>query len=203
MKIYPRLRDLLDKAEQIQVPEFRKRQLDPLISYLKEKKQRGEPIKLNFICTHNSRRSQLAQLWAKTIAYRYGYSVESFSGGTEVSVLHPNVVETLKRTGFLLKQAENKAENPHYKVSYASEKEALILFSKLYSDSTNPTEGFAAVMTCSEAAEDCPFVVGAEKRIALPYEDPKIFDGSENCIHQYEERSFQIASELTYVFKKL
>lgn len=58
-------------------------------------------------------------------------------------------------------------------------------------------------MTCSEADGGCPFIAGAERRIALTYEDPKAFDNTPQQAEKYWERSVQIATELYYVFAQI
>ena len=58
-------------------------------------------------------------------------------------------------------------------------------------------------MTCSDADQNCPVVLGAEKRISLPYVDPKISDGTPEESKVYDERCLQIAIEQLYVFSKI
>jgi arsenate reductase (thioredoxin) len=58
-------------------------------------------------------------------------------------------------------------------------------------------------MTCDEADQDCPFVKGAALRISLPYEDPKVADGTPEEAARYDARSRQIATEMLYLFSKV
>ena len=58
-------------------------------------------------------------------------------------------------------------------------------------------------MTCSHADENCPLIPGAEKKISLMYEDPKLFDRTILEKEKYRERSLQIATEMKYVFSKI
>jgi hypothetical protein len=58
-------------------------------------------------------------------------------------------------------------------------------------------------MTCTSADESCPVVLGAAKRVATPYDDPKAFDGTADEAKMYDERCKQIATETFYVFSKL
>jgi len=67
----------------------------------------------------------------------------------------------------------------------------------------NPKTSFAAVMTCGEAEENCPYIIGAERRISLTYEDPKLYDNTNLQIRKYEERNRQIATEISYVFTNI
>lgn len=112
------------------------------------------------------------------------------------------VIETLKEVGFKIKK-EGGNKNPRYKIRYATGKEPLLAFSKKYSDPENPKSNFAAIMTCTQAGESCPVVAGSEKRIAIPYNDPKISDGTKEQKQVYLERSKQIATEAKYLFQGL
>lgn len=185
----------------MEISDDRKRFIDPLIGYVQSKLKSGQQIRLNFICTHNSRRSQLAQVWAHVAAYLYNLPISSFSGGIEVTSVHENASKSLERFGFML---EEKGENnPEVFVHFAPDEQPLTTFSKLFDDETNPKNGFAAVMTCSDADQNCPFIPGAEARIPLNYVDPKTFDNTSEQENKYDERSTQIASELLYAFSQI
>ena len=156
-----------------------------------------------FICTHNSRRSHLAQLWAQTAAYHFDIShVECFSGGTEATAFHTNTVAALRRCGFEV-IAGDDSNNPHYRVSFASDGPRLEMFSKKFGDHFNPSTGFIAVMTCTDADEACPFVPGAALRFSLPYEDPKKADGTSREQETYDQRCREIATEMFYLMQKI
>lgn len=190
------LQDYLQSLKLDAIPASRQAVLTPLISYA----QGRESLQLNFICTHNSRRSQFAQVWAQIAANHYGVSLQSYSGGVEITACNPRTVAALERAGIGLSK-ESESANPHYRFSEPEGMTALILFSKLYDDPINPKEGFAAVMTCSHADENCPFIPGTEARIALNYEDPKAFDDTIHEERAYDERCRQIATEMMFVFK--
>ncbi|QDH78617.1 protein-tyrosine-phosphatase [Echinicola soli] len=193
----------INELESDNIAEDRKLRLQPLVDYIQGKVDRNEPILLNFICTHNSRRSHLAQVWAQCMAYFWGIDqVKSYSGGTEATALFPKVAETLSNQGFKVVILQEEA-NPVYSIKYAGNTHPVIGFSKKWDDGFNPGSGFAAIMTCSQADEDCPFIAGAEQRIAITYDDPKAFDGTPQQSEKYLERSLQIASEMYYVFSKI
>lgn len=176
--------------------------LDSLAAYIQAKVKSGEDIHLNFICTHNSRRSHLAQIWAQVASAYYGIpSVQCYSGGTEETALYPMVRETLSGQGFTVIPIA-QTSNPIYAIKHSENALPLIGFSKKYDHPFNPLTSFAAILTCSQADEGCPFIPGAEKRFPLNYEDPKAADGTTQAAKVYEERSLQIASELFYVFSK-
>lgn len=181
----------------------RKMVLQPLIDYIRKKKEASATIRLNFICTHNSRRSHLSQVWAQTMAFHFGVEkVVCYSGGTEATAMFYKVVETLQKQGFDIK-ALSDATNPVYAVKYNPIELPLICFSKTYDDSFNPASDFAAIMTCSSADAGCPVVIGAEARVPVTYDDPKAFDGTDLMDAKYAERSIQIAREMWYVFKEV
>lgn len=178
------------------IPAGRRNQLSEVAEYIESKK--GETVRLNFICTHNSRRSHLAQIWTQTSAYFYGIeNIETYSGGTEATAFNPRVVEAIERAGF--KAEDPGGENPKYKISFSNNIEPMICFSKKFDDDFNPEANFAAIMTCSDADENCPFVPGAEFRKSITYTDPKEADGTDREAEVYDERCRQIATEMFYM----
>lgn len=185
------------------ISEERKEVLMPLADYIQSKVAEKASIRLNFICTHNSRRSHLSQIWAQTMAYYFGIpQVFCYSGGTEATALFYKVADTLTEQGFEV-QALSATNNPIYAVKYAANEGAIICFSKVYNDSFNPKTGFAAVLTCNAADENCPVVFGAEKRFPVKYDDPKAFDGTALMDAKYKERSLEIAQEMWFVFSRI
>lgn len=196
-----KLQATVDSLDLTSIPEDRKPVLHELVDYIQGKLNSKESILLNFICTHNSRRSQFSQLWAQVASYVYGIETSCYSGGTEATAFNERAVASIKRTGFQVLQSGT--DNPLYKVSFASEATPLEMFSKTFDDGANPTAGFAAIMTCSDADENCPFIAGADQRIPLRYKDPKAFDGTDLEAKKYDERSLQIATELLYLFSKI
>jgi arsenate reductase (thioredoxin) len=183
-----------------QIPSERKEQLQQLAEYMRNCTRTDTPIKLTFICTHNSRRSHMAHLWAAVAATRYGIeSVETFSGGTEVTAFNPRAVDAMRRAGFSIEKLDD-SNNPKYRVVFSDQVAPQICFSKNYADAPNPARDFCAVMTCSSADQQCPNVQGARCRIAISYEDPKISDGTSGEAAKYNERSAQIAREMLYAF---
>ena len=185
----------------LKVSKERKEILQPLIEYIQKKIKNGEQVNLNFICTHNSRRSQFAQVWAQTAANYYGFKVQCFSGGVEVTEFNERAVASLKRTGFKINT--KGSTNPVYQVFNTDGAEPIIAFSKLFDDPVNNAKPFAAVMTCSHADENCPFIPGTEQRIPVRYDDPKAFDDTDQEADKYDERSHQIGSEMFYVFSSI
>ena len=185
----------------IDISEDRIAKLQPLIDYIKSKREKGQPIRLNFICTHNSRRSQLAQIWAQTAADYFEIPAFCYSGGVEVTACNERTIRSLERSGFII--SKHGHSNPIYFILQDKDTRPIIVFSKLYDDVINPHGNFATIMTCSHADENCPFIPGAEARIPVRYEDPKEFDDTDLESAKYDERSKQIASEMFYVFSRV
>ncbi len=198
---YPALANTIGNLPFAAISSERLQLLDEMVAYLLAKKRQGEEIRLNFICTHNSRRSQFSQIWAQTAAAYYGIEAFCFSGGVEVTEFNPRAVAAIQRDGF--KVVQKKGENPVYFVFYSEEEEPIVAFSKVYDDAINAPKDFAAVMTCDHADENCPVISGAERRFPLRFEDPKAFDDGPLEEKMYSERSRQIAAELFYLFKKV
>ena len=198
-----KIREIIAQLSTERISEERKIILQPLIEFISSKISKNEEVILNFICTHNSRRSHLSQIWAQTMAYYYQIeNVFCYSGGTEATAMFPKVVETLANQGFeILKLSET--ENPVYAVKFAENEHAVICFSKKYDDDFNPMSTFAAILTCDSADENCPIVYGAEARIPIKYEDPKKSDGTPEMNETYFNRSLEIATEMKFVFENL
>ena len=189
--------------KEITVPKDRKDVLLTLVEYIQNKVNANEEIRLNFICTHNSRRSHLSQIWAQTMAFHFGIkNVFCYSGGTEATAMFPKVAETLTNQGFEI-QKISQEQNPVYAIKFDANQHPVICFSKTYFDDFNPKNNFGAIMTCSNADEGCPMVFGAEARFPIKYDDPKAFDGTEQMNEKYTERSLQIASEMYFVFSQI
>jgi arsenate reductase len=200
---YPEIDNTISLFDFKQISEDRKSVLQPLIDFIQKKADRKLQIRLNLICTHNSRRSHFSQVWAQTAAAYYDLkNVSCYSGGTEATALFPMVAETLQYSGFKVKTI-SEGTNPVYSIKFSSNELPIIGFSKTYNDDFNPETEFAAIMTCSHADGECPFISGAEKRIPITFEDPKVSDGTTKQKEIYLERSLQIGTEMFYVFSEI
>jgi len=186
-----------------EIPMERKEMLKELAQFVQNKIEANQKIYLNFICTHNSRRSHLSQIWAQAAAHYYGIeNVFCYSGGTEATAFNPRAVKAMQNAGFSITKSK-EGENPVYEVKYAEGAAPVIAFSKKYDDPFNHNKDFAAIMTCSHADENCPLVLGASGRIALTYDDPKEFDGTPQEAAKYDERVHQIGREIFYSFSQV
>jgi arsenate reductase len=202
MDLYPDIETYVSSLNVDEIPEERRRKLEPVIGHLSEKLLSNGVLRMAFICTHNSRRSHLAQIWAQTLAHHLGISAfEAYSAGTEATALYPLVIQTLEKAGFRIQELASQPQSV-YAIKYSDNEAPIIGFSKTLDNPFNPAGGFTAIMTCSQADAGCPFVPGAEKRFPITYDDPKIYDNSDLAHEKYEERSRQIATEWYYAFQQ-
>lgn len=191
------------KSDFDKIPQPRKILLKKISQYIAQKQVQEKEINLVYICTHNSRRSHYGQVWAKVASVYFRIkNVNTFSGGTEATAFNINAINALKRVGFDIKPI-NVEKNSTYHVSFDENEKPIICFSKVYDDPKNPRSDFAAIMTCGDAEENCPFIPGVELRIGTTYDDPKAFDGTAQQDEKYDERCKQIALETLYVFSNV
>ncbi|WP_426065356.1 low molecular weight phosphatase family protein [Flavobacterium sp. DSP2-3-1] len=201
--LFPEIEKVIGTLDFETITAARKIVLQPLIDFIQDKVTNKQEIRLNLICTHNSRRSHLSQVWAQTAAAHFNIkNVFCYSGGTEATALFPVVTKTLEQSGFKIKTIA-AGNNPIYAIKYGENEHPIIGFSKTYDDDFNPQSEFAAILTCSQADGGCPFIAGAEKRIPMTFEDPKAFDNTPQQAEKYKERSLQIATEMFYVFSQI
>lgn len=201
--LFEKLEDAVKHLKNTPIPAERQLGLQGLIDYIQTKVDVGQNVNLIFICTHNSRRSHLSQIWAQVAAYYYNIkNVYCYSGGTEATALFPLVAETLINSGFQI-EILSADKNPVYTIKYTDNEPAIIGFSKTFDHHFNPLSDFAAIMTCAQADAGCPFISGADKRFPITYDDPKAFDNTPLQKQKYQERSNQIAAEMFYVFAQI
>ncbi|GGK54407.1 MULTISPECIES: protein-tyrosine-phosphatase [Flavobacteriaceae] len=201
--LFQEIKNTFEALKDSPISEERKADLQPFVDYIQSKVSKGKNVNLNFICTHNSRRSHLSQVWAQAAAYYCNIkNVYCYSGGTEATAMFPMAVKALSVVGFQIMKI-SETENPVYSIKYAENEHPIIGFSKTYDSEFNPQGEFAALMTCSHADENCPVILGCESRIPVRYEDPKAFDNTPQQAEKYIERSNQIASEMLFVFSQI
>jgi hypothetical protein len=177
------------------LPE-RKNQLKVLSDYLRTRSESSTA--LLFVCTHNSRRSHIAAIWAGMAARLYGQqSVVAYSAGTEVTAFNPKAVGALRRAGFPV-SGDGLGENPRYTIDMDGKTQAY--FSKRYNDASIKGDPLAAIMVCTDADENCPVIPNAAFRLPLPYIDPKAWDGTIQEGDRYDASVREIGREMLYVF---
>ncbi len=202
--MHPRLEAYIRRAllHIDEIPDERKRALREISAFVVAKRRVGQLAELTFVCTHNSRRSQMGQLWAAAAAAHFGIDgVRTYSGGTEATAFNPRAAAAMQRAGFVIENPGG--DNPRYEVTFDEDGPVIECFSKTYDDAVNPAQGFAAIMTCSDADEACPVLIGAALRTPIRYEDPKISDGTPEETAAYDARCLQIATEMLYLLSRV
>ena len=201
--LFKNIENQIKKLDKTSISVERQNIAQPLVDYIQSRVDSKQEIRLNFICTHNSRRSHLSQVWAQTLAHYFDIkNVFCYSGGTETTALFPMAAKTLENTGFEIEVIAD-GSNPIYAIKYAADAHPILGFSKKFDSNFNPNSNFVAVLTCSSADKECPYIPNAEVRIPMTFEDPKAFDNTPQQAEKYNERSLHIATELMYVFSKI
>lgn len=198
----PKLESYIKKSlsEHHLINTDRKNKLNKLAEAIQSTKNENKNINIIFICTHNSRRSHLSQIWAQTAANYFNIEdIYTYSGGTESTAFNPRAVTAIRNAGFNVIKTSDSS-NPIYLTYFSQHSNPIINFSKIFDQSPNPTKDFIAVMTCGDADEKCPMVFGADFRIAITYEDPKRYDNTVNEASAYDQRCRQISREFLYLF---
>jgi len=127
-----------------------------------------KPLRILFLCTHNSARSQMAEAILRALG---GDRVEAASAGTEVTRVHPLAVREMAERGIGMGGQRSKHLD-----------ELL-------------GERFDTVVTvCDSAAESCPVFPGAPKRLHWSLPDPSAVEGPEEVRAAAFQRA---ADELT------
>ena len=158
--------------------------------------------KIVFVCTHNSRRSQLAQVWSTTAALHFTISgISILSAGTQATEVDQRTIGALDRAGFTWKRSDNP--NPIYTLRIDSTGPTISLFSKTLLDSIEGTEDGIAVMTCSSADLACPTIDWVSSRVSLCYDDPKTSNGTLQESDTYDACCLAISREMLYAFSTI
>ncbi len=200
--LYKVCTELIGEFESIDLN--RRAQLEKLSAYLSDRYRHGITPKLIVICTHNSRRSHMGQLWLAAAAEYYQLpEIGTYSGGTEATAFNQRAVKAIQKIGFSVSLEDGSVDNPVYQIAWKKDKEPYPAFSKKYDASSNPLEKFGAIMVCTEADHGCPMVQGCDFRLALPFEDPKAYDDTDLADQMYLERAKQIGKEMLFVMSQV
>ena len=180
----------------------RKDKLVELAQIIKINHEQQNTVKITFICTHNSRRSQFSQIWAyiSSLYFKLDF-IKPFSGGTEIDTVNLNVINSLINTG--LKIEKTLRGKAIYQLKSFKKDKGINLYSKVYNSKLNPSEHFIAIMTCSDADQMCPVIKGAYKKISLPYSDPRVADNTILEKEVYNQTCSIIAKEMFYLMKQV
>jgi arsenate reductase (thioredoxin) len=199
--MYKSITDIIESLNTQQIHVERLFLLNPLKAFVQNELETKGHVSLVFICTHNSRRSHLSQVWAQLMANhfkRHGFA--SYSAGTEATAVFSQTIETLMGHGCASSKLSD-GNNPIWALRFDEQAPPLICFSKALDHPFNPVGNFGAIMTCDSADVACPVVPGAIARFPIRYNDPKSSDGTEGMVQTYHERSLEIAREMKYIFE--
>ena len=179
----------IDNLDDIILRDYQKRRVKKISEEL-----RGEINSCNkivFICTHNSRRSQLCEVWGSILSKRFNLDLSFFSAGTEKTEVCGEAIKSLERAGIEI-GIGGKIKLMHNQIE---------LHSKTLDEIKE--DEFIAIMTCSDAEKNCPVEPRSKKNIKLFYDDPKKYDGTIEASVEYDKTCRLIASELNAIFKTL
>ncbi|BDD11434.1 arsenate reductase (plasmid) [Fulvitalea axinellae] len=187
------------------VPANRVSEIERLAESIKSTLRIRDFVNLSFICTHNSRRSHIAQVWAGALAVHFGFDekrIRTFSGGTVITVPNVRVISGLRRAGFEVDPI-TCSKGPAYLVTFAPDYPPIKLYSKLYDDPSNPKQDFYAIITCQEANKACPAGIGTDHRSLLKYEDPQRYDDTPLEDIMYDKCIREIGREMYLLMSKV
>ncbi len=201
--MFPKIDQLIAQllSEFNSISEERRMVLNDLASKINLVLSESHSLNLLFVCTHNSRRSHMGQIWGSVAAHYFDLPLISYSAGTEITALHPSVIQMLMNEGFEIK-SESIELNPEIQISFQSGA-SVSCFSKLIDDAHNPKDNFIALMMCTDAEANCPFVPGAHTRVAIPFNDPKAFDGTSQVLKAYSATMMEIGIQILYLFNQI
>lgn len=183
----------------------RKEELIRLSEIINQQLTSKELLNLVFVCTHNSRRSQLAELMLRTGLSYFGQAerklLHIYSAGTEETAFNIRMVNALGRFGFIVKEIK-EGDNPKYTI-YQEGIQKQPMFSKVYNSEALPSNDLIAIMVCDHAAETCPYIPGVDKRITLTFKDPKAYDDTPQEMQAYDDKVLEIGREMMFLAKHI
>lgn len=192
------------ESEEFLIDEERQALLRQVATKIQQELIQNDQAEVLVICTHNSRRSQLGELWLRVLCDYFDVSnINSYSGGTEATAFNERMVTALSRAGFQITQRSN-GSNPKYEIHWAhNQKNIPPMFSKVYNADINPSSEFIAILVCDQADEECPIIYGAKARFFIGYQDPKTLDDTPKEAENYDAKVAEIGREMTYLVKQL
>ena len=115
-----------------------------------------EKIKVLFLCTGNSCRSQMAEGWARHLK---GSIVDAYSAGIRPIDVSSRAIKVMAEEGVDISMQKSK-----------------------HIDEFSQIDFDYVVTLCDNAAENCPVFTGKAKMFHRPFEDPYFASGSEGQI---------------------
>ncbi len=105
-----------------------------------------DKLKILFLCTGNSCRSQMAEGWTRQLK---GDSIEAYSAGIEAHGINPYAAKVMAEAGVDISHQQSNVvdELPDIKFDWV-------------------------ITLCGHAAENCPLLAGSARRIHVGFDDP-------------------------------
>ena len=181
--MYPLIQEKLSEyaARFEEIGAERKLVLQQLAASIRQSLVANDRANIVYVCTHNARRSHFGQVAAALAAAFYAIDkVFTYSAGTETTKVHEHTIQAIQLLGCTVVKLD-EVPNPKYTINFGAP-HTLICYSKTIEDKAIPTQHYIAVMTCTDAEQNCPYLPLAMARIGLPYTDPKIADGTGRSI---------------------
>lgn len=120
------------------------------------------PIRVLFLCTGNSARSQMAEALLRSFG---GDDFEVYSAGTEPKELHPMTIQIMKESNIDISKQKSKHLNQYL------------------------DESFDYIITvCDRARDNCPTFPGDIERIHWSFDDPAGVTDDEDAQYQLFKR---------------
>lgn len=183
------LKNFIQEVKSFEPTGTQKARLENIISELK--KFLDECNAVVFLCTHNSRRSQYCEIWAKYFSSVYKNKIKFLSAGAVKTKVHKQIYKSFERVG--VKVDENSSIN--------IETMTISPFSKTLTEVKE--KEFMSIMTCAESEKSCPVDARSLINLKLFYDDPKRYDNTPEEAEEYDKTSFMIASQINYILKNI
>ena len=139
-----------------------------------------EKVKILFICTHNSARSQMAEGIVNSL---FNENFEAYSAGTEISFVRPEAIKVMQELGIDISNQYSKHIKEFYGIDFD-----------------------LVVTVCDNAKQVCPVFPGSKRMIHNSFPDPSDMKGTEkeklNCYRNIRDQIFNwIKEELVQKYK--
>ena len=188
------------KANASTIRVERKKALDHLAAVINRQISEEGSSVVKFVCTHNSRRSQLAEFCMDILARENGLPIMSLSAGTESTAFNPRMVKAIESFGFeLIKYGQEPNPLYIYRISHND----LYYYSKKWDEELINYGKNIIVTVCDDAGENCPVIPSTFERIHLNYKDPKAFDNTPDESKAYSDKVIEIGTEMHYIIEQL
>ncbi len=130
----------------------------------------GEKVRVLFLCTHNSARSQMAEGIMRHLA---GDRVEVESAGSEVTYVRPEAIETMANMGIDISSQHSK----HLAEFYDQQWDYV-------------------VTVCDRAKESCPIFPGHPERIYWSLDDPSAVEPQDAKMEAYRRTAAELTNRI-------